>query len=207
MVRTLKLVKAAAVERNAAWAQGLGLCPLFAVTTSIENAAALAAASGVVLVGAAAAVAALRSLVPADVRLPCFVLIIATLTASVTMLAEAFAFDVYTRVALFLQLVVTNCMILGRMEQFASRNPVPRATLDALGTALGFAFALLALGAVREALAGAVPLAALAPGGFIVAGLLLALGRAATARTRREPRRVRPDGAASSTRASRQTSA
>ena len=181
MVSALRLVRAAAVRRNAAWAQGLGLCPLFAVTTNLADAATLALASGVVLVGAAAAVSALRSVIPTEVRLPCFVLVIATLTASVTLVAEAFAFGVYQRVALFLQLVVTNCMILGRLEQFASRQTVPRATLDAVGTAVGFALALLALGAVREAIAGAVPLAALAPGGFIVAGLLLAGARAGSA--------------------------
>lgn len=175
---TLRLAKAAAWERNAAWAQGLGLCPLFAVTTSVENAAALAAASAMVLVGAAAAVSALRAFVPTAARLPCFVLVIATLTASVTMMAEAFAFSVYAKVALFLQLVVTNCMILGRIEQFASRQPAPRAVLDALGTAAGFALALLALAVARQSLGHAVPLATLAPGGFIVAGLSLAAARA-----------------------------
>lgn len=175
---TLRLAKDAAWERNAAWAQGLGLCPLFAVTTSVENAAALALASGTVLVGAAVAVSALRHLVPAAARLPCFVLVIATLTASVTMVAEAFAFSVYAKVALFLQLVVTNCMILGRIEQFASRQPAPLALLDALGTAAGFALALLALAVARQTLGQAVPLATLAPGGFIVAGLLLAAARA-----------------------------
>ena len=91
----------------------------------------------------------LRNFVPAAARLPCFVLVIATLTASVTMMAEAFAFSVYAKVALFLQLVVTNCMILGRLEQFASRQPAPRAILDALGTAAGFALALLALAVAR----------------------------------------------------------
>lgn len=178
---TVRLAKDAAWERNAAWAQGLGLCPLFAVTTSVENAAALAVASGAVLVGAAAAVSALRKLVPAAARLPCFVLIIATLTASVTMMAEAFAFSVYAKVALFLQLVVTNCMILGRIEQFASRQPTPLALLDAFGTAAGFALALLALAVARQSLGQAVPLATLAPGGFIVAGLLLAAARAVAA--------------------------
>lgn len=178
MVPAVNLFKAAAWQRNAAWVQGLGLCPLFAVTASVENAAGLALASGCVLIGSAVAVSALRAFVPAAVRLPCFVLVIATFTASATMLMEAFAFDLYARVALFAQLVVTNCMILGRMEQFASRQPPLAAALDAAGTAIGFAIALLALGAAREALAHGVPLAALAPGAFIIAGLLLAGGRA-----------------------------
>ena len=186
----LSIAGTAAWHRNAAWQQGLGLCPLFAVTASVENAAGLAAASALVLIGSAAAVATLRGLLPADARLPCFVLIIATFTASATMLMEAFAFNLYARIALFAQLVVTNCMILGRIEQFASRQSPLKAVADAAGTAAGFAIALLALGAARELLATAVPLAALAPGAFIVAGLLLAAGRVLAARRPGFPRGV-----------------
>lgn len=178
MVPAVKPFRDAVWRRNAAWVQGLGLCPLFAVTASVGNAAGLALASGCVLIGSAVVVSALRTMVPGAVRLPCLVLVIATFTTSAAMLMEAFAFDLYARIALFAQLVVTNCMILGRMEQFASRQPPLPAALDAAGTAVGFAVALLALGAAREALAHGVPLAALAPGAFIVAGLMLAMGRA-----------------------------
>ncbi|GIS19325.1 MAG: hypothetical protein CM15mP120_12410 [Pseudomonadota bacterium] len=73
---------------------------------------------------------------------PCFVLIIATFTTLTVMLLEAFAFELYLRIALFIQIIVTNCMILGRAESFASRQPVGAAVLDALGTAVGFAIAL-----------------------------------------------------------------
>ena len=117
------------------------------------------------------------------------------------MLLEAFAFELYLRIALFIQIIVTNCMILGRAESFASRQPVGAAALDALGTAVGFAIALLTLGAVREALGhgtllremdllfgeqaahwivhiaatGPLPLALFPPGAFLLAGLLFAL--------------------------------
>jgi electron transport complex protein RnfE len=129
------------------------------------------------------------------------------------MLLEAYAFDLYSRIALFVQIIVTNCMILGRAEVFASRQPVGRALMDALGTAIGFALALLALGAVREVLGQgtlmadmdllfgpaatalelqifAVPplaLALLPPGAFIIAGLMFALvqGLGRTARDTR----------------------
>jgi electron transport complex protein RnfE len=121
------------------------------------------------------------------------------------MLMEAYAFEVYLRIALFVQIIVTNCMILGRAESFASRNPVLPSLLDALGTAAGFAAALLLLGLVREALGqgtmlagmellfgpaaaawelslpGETPellIAALPPGAFIIAGLMLAAGNA-----------------------------
>ena len=168
----------AAWRHNPAWGRLLGLCPLLAVTTTIENALGLAVASAFVVVGSAGTVSLIRAFVPAEVRLPFFVLVIATFTSAVTMLMQAYAFDLYERVALFVQIIVTNCMILGRLEQFASKQPIGRALTDALGTACGFAVALVALGAVRELAALAVPLAALAPGAFIVAGLLLAGARA-----------------------------
>ena len=175
----------AAWHHNPAWGRLLGLCPLLAVTTTLENALGLAAASAFVVVGSAGTVSLIRTYVPAEVRLPVFVLVIATFTSAVTMLMQAYAFDLYERVALFVQIIVTNCMILGRLEQFASKQPIGRALLDALGIACGFAIALVVLGAAREFAALAVPLASLAPGAFIVAGLLLAAARAGGNLTRR----------------------
>ena len=178
MLQVNEIFKDAAWRQNPAWSRLLGLCPLLAVTTTVENALGLAAASAFVVVGSAGTVSLIRAFVPADVRLPVFVLVIATFTSAVTMLMQAYAFDLYERVALFIQIIVTNCMILGRLEQFASRQPIGRALVDAFGTACGFAVALIALGAVRESAALVVPLAALAPGAFIVAGLMLAAARA-----------------------------
>ena len=186
---------------NPAWAQLLGLCPLLAVSNSVVNALGLALASGFVLLGSNLMISSLRHRIPDVARLPCFVLIIATFTTLTVMLLEAFAFELYLRIALFIQIIVTNCMILGRAESFASRQPVGAAALDALGTAVGFAIALLTLGAVREVLGhgtllremdllfgeqaahwvvhiaatGPLPLALFPPGAFLLAGLLFAL--------------------------------
>lgn len=191
-------------RRNPAWIQLLGLCPLLAVSNSAVNALALSLASGGVLVGSNVGISAIRRWIPDFVRLPAFVLVVATFTTCAVMLMEAYAFDVYLRIALFVQIIVTNCMILGRAETFASRNPVLPSLMDALGTAAGFAIALLALGVVREALAhgtvfagmeallgpaaegwaldlgtgAGLLIAALPPGAFIVAGLMLAAGNA-----------------------------
>ena len=165
----------AAVQRNPAWVQLLGLCPLLAVSNTVANAAGLAVASAVVLVGSAILVSLTRRFIPVDVRLPCFVLVIATFTTLVNLAMEAYAFELYQRIALFVQIIVTNCMILARIEQVAAKERFGRTLVDALGAAAGFAVAILTLGAAREFIALGFPLAALAPGAFIVAGLLLAL--------------------------------
>lgn len=165
----------AAAARNPAWVQLLGLCPLLAVSNTIANALGLAVASAVVLIGSATLVSLTKRFIPTDVRLPCFVLVIATFTTLVNLVMEAYAFDLYQRIALFVQIIVTNCMILARIEQVAAKESLGRTLLDACGAAVGFAAAILALGAAREVLAIGFPLAALPPGAFLVAGLLLAL--------------------------------
>ena len=194
--------RGAVVARNPAWVQLLGLCPLLAVSNSMVNAIGLAIASLFVVTGSSVIVSALRNWIPDFARLPTFVLIIATFTTLTTLILEAYAFGLYLKIALFIQIIVTNCMILGRAEAFASRQPVHRSFLDAVGTGIGFALALLALGAIREVLGqgtlfadldllfgpavarwqievspALIPLASYAPGAFIIAGLLLALGK------------------------------
>lgn len=155
--------------------QLLGLCPLLAVSNTVANAAGLALASAVVLIGSCLLIGLTRRLIPNDVRLPCFVLAVATFTTLVDLAMQAYAFDIYQRIALFVQIIVTNCLILASVERVAYREPIGRTLLHALRTAALFAAAILALGAAREALALGFPLAALPPGAFIVAGLLLAL--------------------------------
>lgn len=190
------------LHNNAAWVQLLGLCPLLAVSNSLVNALGLALATTLVIVGSNTTVALLARLIPEYARLPCFVLIIATFTTTAMLLLQAYAFELYLSIALFVQIIVTNCMILSRAEAFASRQPVPAAVVDALGTACGFALALLTLGLIRELLgrgtlfAGmeqlfgpaasswklqllpadtTLTLLTLPPGAFLTAGLLLAL--------------------------------
>jgi electron transport complex protein RnfE len=195
----------ASVANNAAWVQLLGLCPLLAVSTSLVNALGLSLATTLVMVGANTSVAFLNRLIPAYARLPCYVLIIATFTTTAMLLLQAYAYELYLSIALFVQIIVTNCMILSRAEAFASRNRVLPALVDGLGTSLGFATALLLLGAVREALGagtlfagmeqlfganaaawkidllpdgGGMTLLSLPPGAFLAAGLLLAAANA-----------------------------
>lgn len=171
----MSVFASAVLRRNPVWAQLLGLCPLLAVSNTVGNAAGLAAASALVLTGSAALVALARKLIPADVRLPCFVLIIATFTTVANLAMEAFAFELHQRIALFVQIIVTNCMILGQIERVAYKETVGKTLLDALGASAGFAAAILVLGAVRELIALGFPLAAMPAGAFLVAGLLLAL--------------------------------
>lgn len=205
----MSVFSSAMLDRNPAWVQLLGLCPLLAVTTSTVTSLALALASAAVLVGSNLSIACLRHWIPEFARLPAFVMIIATFTTCAVLLLEAFAFELYLGIALFVQIIVTNCIILARAEAFASRNPPGRALLDALGTGAGFALALLALGMIREAfgrgtlLAGmdqlfgpaaagwtidlpgvdtGLLLVTLPPGAFIVAGLLLGAGNSIRAR-------------------------
>ena len=208
---------AAAIERNPAWSQLLGLCPLLAVSNSLVNALGLAMASAFVMLGSSLTISIVRRWIPHGARLPCFVLVIATFTTMSVLLLEAHAFDLYLRVALFIQIIVSNCMILGRIEAFTSRQPPGQAALDALGTACGFAIALIVLGGVRELLGNGTLFAGMAqlfgpgahgwtvtlapgggllvvllpPGAFIVAGLLL--GLANWIRAKRSGRRTTAD--------------
>lgn len=199
--------------RNPAWAQLLGLCPALAVSSSLVHALTLALATTLVLLGSNVVIAAVRAVIPPFARLPAFVLIIATWTTCAVMLLEAFAFEAYLGVALFVQIIVTNCIILARAETVASRTGMGVAALDALRTSAGFALALLSLGAVREMFgkgtlgagldrllgpaaadwtlhltgdAGGLLLVSLPPGAFLTAGLLLAFGQA-LARSRSRP--------------------
>ena len=161
-------------SQNVAAVQLLGLCPLLAVSNSIANASGLAIASAFVLIGSAALVSLLRRLIPDVVRLPMFVLVIATFTTIAVLIMEAFAFTLYMQIALFMQIIVTNCMILGRITQVASRERFSFAVLDAVTTSIGFAIVLIGFGAIRELTSHAVPLALDPTGAFLIFGLLLA---------------------------------
>ena len=161
-------------SQNVATVQLLGLCPLLAVSNSVANASGLAIASAFVLVGSATLVSLMRRFIPDVVRLPMFVLVIATFTTIVVLIMEAFAFTLYMQIALFMQIIVTNCMILGRITQVASQERPTIAILDALTTSIGFAIVLVGFGAVRELTSHALPLALDPTGAFLIFGLLLA---------------------------------
>lgn len=187
---------------NPALAQLLGLCPLLAVSGSVVNALGLGLATMAVLVGSNLAVSLIRNQVSEAVRLPAFVLIIASFTSCAELLMQAYAFELYQILGIFIPLIVTNCAILGRADAFASRNGLLPSAVDGLMMGAGFALVLVAIGGMREVLGAGtlfsnmhllfgeiarnwtitlIPeyrgflLAVLPPGAFLAAGFLIAL--------------------------------
>lgn len=139
-------------KNNPGLVQLLGLCPLLAVTGTVTNALGLGLATLLVLLGSNIVVSLIRLHVPDEIRIPIFVLIIASFVTVVQLLMNAFTFGLYQSLGIFIPLIVTNCAIIGRAEAFASKNPLGPAALDALMMGLGFLLVLLTLGAMREVL-------------------------------------------------------
>ncbi|VAW77618.1 Electron transport complex protein RnfE [hydrothermal vent metagenome] len=148
---TLKeIAKEGLWNNNPALIQLLGLCPLLAVTSSFVNALGLGFATIVVLIGSNVVISAVRHWVRKEVRIPVFVLIIASMVTIIELLMQAFLYDLYTILGIFIPLIVTNCAIIGRAEAFASRNNVFHSALDGLMMGLGFTLVLVLLGSIRE---------------------------------------------------------
>ena len=188
-------------KNNPGLVQLLGLCPLLGTSSSMVNALGLGLATLFVLVCSSVSVSLIRSTLSETVRLPAFLLIIASLTTCIELLMQAWRFELYQVLGIFVPLITTNCVILGRAQTFASQNNLARSAFDALMMGLGFALVLLIIGTLRELLghgtllAGMellfgpaaagwtvqVPgyqgllLAVLPPGAFLVLGLLIAL--------------------------------
>lgn len=137
-------------DNNPALVQLLGLCPLLAVTGSVVNALGLGIATIFVLTGSNSVVSLLRDYVPAAVRLPTYVMIIASFTTMIQLLMQAFTYELYQVMSLFVALIVTNCAVLGRADAFAGKNPVHLAAIDGFIMGLGFTLVLVVLGAFRE---------------------------------------------------------
>ncbi|MBR4072162.1 MAG: electron transport complex subunit RsxE, partial [Clostridia bacterium] len=167
----------------------LGTCPTLAVTTSVSNAFGMGAAATAVLLGSNVAISAMRKVIPDKVRIPSYIVIIATFVTVVEMIMHAFVPAIYDALGVFLSLIVVNCIILGRAEMYASKNSVGASAIDALGMGVGFTLALLAMSTIREVLgAGSwmgfeipfltnytIPIHKEDPGGIIVFGCLIAL--------------------------------
>lgn len=200
-------------SNNAVFAQMLALCPVLAVTSTATNGLGMGMATTAVLIVSNLTIATVRNVIAPDVRIPVFILLIASIVTVVDMAMNAWLHELYKVLGLFISLIVTNCVILGRAEAFASRNPPLAATLDGLMMGLGFTWALLLIGGLREVLgsgtlfAGAslllgdsmafletvvIPdykgflLLILPPGGFWVLGFLLAGRRLVQARLDRK---------------------
>ncbi|MGF1754950.1 electron transport complex subunit E [Vibrio makurazakiensis] len=144
------LIKNGMWANNPALVQLLGLCPLLAVSSTVTNALGLGIATLLVLVGSNVIVSLVRNHVPKEVRIPVFVMIIASLVTCVQLLMNAYAYGLYLSLGIFIPLIVTNCIIIGRAEAFASKNEVLPAALDGFWMGLGMTSVLVVLGAMRE---------------------------------------------------------
>ena len=190
-------------DRNPGLIQLLGLCPLLAISNTLENAIGLGLATLFVLVLSNASISLIRTLVDDAIRLPVFVLVIAALTTCAELLVQALDYQLYQSLGIFLPLIVTNCLILGRAEALAKRETIVISTIDGLAQGLGFFLVLVSLGALREWMSGTLILAALPPGAFIALGLLVAIHQWTQGKLKQKPteqsmdqtnRRVRTTG-------------
>lgn len=176
------------IKENPTWVLILGMCPTLATTTSAVNGLCMGLATAFVLMMSNIVISLLKSLIPDKVRIPAFIVVIATFVTVVQLVMQAYIPALYDSLGLFIPLIVVNCVVLGRAEAFASKNNVWHSTLDGLFMGLGFTWALTLVGLVRELLgtgcifghsliggADGMLLFILPPGGFICLGLLMAL--------------------------------
>ncbi|HIT85086.1 MAG TPA: electron transport complex subunit E [Candidatus Ornithomonoglobus intestinigallinarum] len=176
------------IKENPTFVQLLGMCPTLAVTTSLKNGIGMGLSAAAVLVASNVIISLLRKLIPQKVRIAAYIVIIAAFVTMIQMLLEAFLPDLSSSLGIFIPLIVVNCIILARAEAFASKNSVLHSAADGLGIGLGFTAALCLISSVREILgAGTIfdirlyggnikpmSIITLAPGGFIVLGMLVA---------------------------------
>ena len=186
--KALNTVLNGILRENPVFALVLGMCPTLATTTSAINGMSMGLATTFVLICSNVVISLLKNLIPDKVRIPAFIVVIATFVTMVQLLMQAYLPAIYEVLGLFIPLIVVNCIVLGRAEAFAAKNTVGLSALDGLGMGLGFSLSLTLIGAVRELLGtGCVfglnlysetygmLIFVLAPGAFIVLGYLMAL--------------------------------
>lgn len=185
----IERLKNGVIDENPIFVQVIAMCPTLAVTTSAKNAVGMGIAATAVLVGSNAVVALLRKLIPNKIRIPAFIVIIASFVTIIEFLMKGFTPDLYKSLGIFIPLIVVNCVILGRAEAYASQNSVFKSIFDAIGMGAGFTVSLLVLGVVRELFGvGQIfgvqimpkvyqpaMIMILAPGAFITLGILMAI--------------------------------
>lgn len=154
MNKFLKQMKEGILDQNPTLVQLLGMCPTLATTTSVENAFGMGMAATVVLIFSNIFISLLRKFIPKQVRIAAYIVIISGFVTAVELLMQAYFYSLYQSLGLFIPLIVVNCIILARAEAFASKNPVLPSAVDGLAMGLGFTFALVILGTVREILGG-----------------------------------------------------
>ncbi|HFB66472.1 MAG TPA: electron transport complex subunit E [Aeromonadales bacterium] len=137
-------------KNNPALVQVLGLCPMLAVTGTLVNGWVMGFATTMVLVGSNVTISMVRNIIPREIRIPIFVILIASFVTNVQLLMNAFVYDVYIILGIFIPLIVTNCIIIGRAEAFASRHGIWASFVDAMMQGIGFSAVLMVLGGMRE---------------------------------------------------------
>jgi len=165
----------------------IGLCPTLAVSNTATNALGMSVAVAFVLLSSNISVALIRKVTPGEIRIPIFIIIISTFVTITDYVMQAYAPELYKALGVFVPLIVVNCIILGRAEAFAYKNPLPNAIVDALGMSIGFTIALVSIGVIRELLgmgsifgvvlfdpAVAATIMILPPGAFITIGFIMA---------------------------------
>lgn len=176
------------IKENPVFVLLLGLCPTLGTSTSAINGMAMGLATTAVLAFSNLLISALKSVIPDKVRIPAFIMVIASLVTIVEMMMKAYLPSIYAVLGLFIPLIVVNCIVLGRAESFASKNPVFPSLLDGIGSGLGFTLALTVLGSIREILGNGTLfdvvvtpasfspalIFVLAPGAFITIGFIIA---------------------------------
>ena len=176
------------LKENPLFVQVLGVCPALATTTSLTNALGMGAAFSLVLIFSNLLISALKSFIPDQIRIPCYIVVIASLVTVTEMLMNALVPDIYAALGIFIPLIVVNCIILGRAEAFASKNGLWTSFQDAVGVGLGYTLALSFVGSVREILGAGtllgfpvlsasyqpILLMLMPPGAFITMGFLFA---------------------------------
>ncbi len=177
------------VKENPVFRLVLGLCPVLAVTTSLKNGLGMGMAVTFVLVGSNVMVSLIRKGIPARIRIPCYITVIASFVTVVDLVMAGYTPELHKNLGIFIPLIVVNCVILGRAEAFAGKNGVGRSFLDGLGMGVGFTFALAITASVREIIGtgkiwglvllgtkyNPVLFAVLSPGAFVTLGLLIGL--------------------------------
>ncbi|HOF98600.1 MAG: electron transport complex subunit E [Paludibacteraceae bacterium] len=184
----VKIILNGLITENPIFVLILGMCPTLATTSSAINGFSMGLATSFVLIGSNVAISLLKNLIPDKVRIPAYVVVIATFVTVVEMLMQAYLPALFESLGIFIPLIVVNCIVLGRAEAFASKNSVIDSSLDGIGIGLGFTFALTLLGVVRELLGtgkifslSVLPekygmlVFVLAPGAFIALAYLIAI--------------------------------
>ena len=189
MKRKLSILTNGLIKENPVMVLVLGTCPTLAVTSSVANGFGMGISAMAVLICSNIVISLLRKVIPDKVRIPCYIVVIAGFVTMVQFLLQAFMPSLYASLGLFIPLIVVNCIILGRAEMFANKNTVFDSALDGIGMGLGFTLALVCMGTVREILSQgtwlgiriipeSVPtmgIMSLAPGGFFVFAVLMAI--------------------------------